>query len=296
MDEKKLPLYSILILIILAIVVIILRFHSLGEPLERDITGYSYLAQELLSGKTLYTELWDHHPPGIYWVYMVANTILGYNPAAVFIIGALLSTLSLLFIFLIIRRLAETRAALFGAFFWALASTSIYLEANQPNTELFMNTFLLISIWAYLKGDRENLKFLIISGFFFALSSAFKTVVIFPFLALCIYAFVSNYKSDQARLSRALQSVLCLIVPCALLWVAIFLYFILVGRFTDFWEAVFLFNLHYSGGMLINLWSYISTPSLFFHPAQRELIILAILSIGYLLTGPKNPRPLKRWF
>lgn len=297
MNEKKFPLYPALILFALAIVVIILRLHSLGEPLERDITGYSYIANELLSGKLLYTDLWDHHPPGIYWVYMTTGLVLGYNPVAVFVLGAVFTIISLIFIYLLILSLSDKRAALFGAFFWALASTSIYLEANQPNTELFMNTFTMIALWGFVRFGPDSRRGLAFTGLFFAIASVFKTVVFFPFLAVVVYVLIEELrKGGKSRKAVSIDRILLLSGPGFIVWTLVFFYFIVVGRLADFWNAVFAFNLHYSGGMLTNLWNYISTPSLLFHPSQIELVPLIILSAGYLLAGSSRPRPIKRWF
>lgn len=298
MNEKnRQPLYPVLILITLIVAVILLRLHSLGEPLERDITGYSYLARELLSGKLLYTELWDHHPPGIYWVYMLSNLALGYNPAAIFSLGTLFSIISLIFIYLTIKELTDKKSALFGAFFFGIASGSIYLEANQPNTELFMNAFTIIALWGLVHFGPENRRGLAFTGLFLAIVSVFKMVIIFVFLAIILYLIIEEYRKDEkSRTAVIIDKILLLSGPGFIIWTLIFSYFIFLGRLADFWGAVFTFNLHYSGGMLSNFWTYLSTPSLLFHPSQIELVPLVILSVFYLITGSTKASPFKRWF
>src|SRR6266446_5191261 len=63
------------------------RLHTYGEPLERDLTTYAVIAHEMLSGKTLYTDLWDHKPPAIYVTYAVAELIAGYGRDSIFLIN-----------------------------------------------------------------------------------------------------------------------------------------------------------------------------------------------------------------
>ena len=45
----------------------------IGWPLNRDITTYATIAQELLQGKQLYVDVWDIKPPAIFVTYMLAQ-------------------------------------------------------------------------------------------------------------------------------------------------------------------------------------------------------------------------------
>ena len=56
-----------------------LRLHTYDEPLERDLTTYAVIAHEMLNGKNLYSELWDHKPPAIHVTYAAAELIAGYG-------------------------------------------------------------------------------------------------------------------------------------------------------------------------------------------------------------------------
>ncbi len=138
-----------LIPIAIMFVLTYLRYHSLGEPLERDVTTYAYIAHEMLSGEQLYSVLWDHKPPAIYWIYMLAELVGGYTPEAITYLGIVFSLLSCVFLFLFLMLAAGRWIALLGASFWSLGSNSLLLQANQPNTEIFLNTFTLMGLWSF---------------------------------------------------------------------------------------------------------------------------------------------------
>ncbi len=74
--NKTLPVAALLGLCAL---IFFLRLHTYEEPLERDATIYAVIAHEMLNGKTLYTDLWDHKPPAIYVTYAAAELIAGYG-------------------------------------------------------------------------------------------------------------------------------------------------------------------------------------------------------------------------
>jgi hypothetical protein len=70
---KRATIASAALLLVLCGLLVLLRLHTYDEPLERDITTYAVIGHELLGGKALYTELWDHKPPAIYVTYAAAQ-------------------------------------------------------------------------------------------------------------------------------------------------------------------------------------------------------------------------------
>jgi len=238
----------------------------------------------MLEGKTLYTCLWDHKPPGIYWAYMMAELLWGYGQHAIVYLGAAFSALSILFLYLFLHRIAGTFAALLGSAFFALASNSVALEANEPNAELFLNTLTIMALWAFaLWSEKRKGSYLFLSGTFFALATLFKTVAVFPIFFLCLYLLFPFSPTDFRRwIKDRMVMFTWFLSPAALFWLAIFGYFAAKGRFSHFWEAVFAYNVHYvnyGGNILEHLWNFFSTPQLFFRASLKEIWILVLLSI-----------------
>ncbi|MEE9614198.1 MAG: hypothetical protein V3W31_04490, partial [Thermodesulfobacteriota bacterium] len=175
------------IFLAIAVITVLLRLHSVDEPFERDLTTYSYTAHRLLAGDNLYTDVWDHKPPGIYGTYMLAETLWGYEPETVVYLGITFTLVSLLFLFLFLKEIAGPLTALAGCSFWALASNSIMLHGNLPNTELFINSFTMVALWSFARSRGENNGYLFLSGLSLVVASTFKTLVLFPFAAFCLY-------------------------------------------------------------------------------------------------------------
>lgn len=242
----------------------------------------------MLGGEELYTHLWDHKPPGIYWAFMSAETVFGYGPSSILYMGIIFSLVALGFLYLFLKEIAGTSTALVGALFWTLASNSVSLQANLPNTELFMNAFIFIALWAFAKYHKENRGvFLFICGLAFALSSAFKTIAVFPLAALCLYVAVSTIRSEgRVPVKTLVQKFFLFLLPGAIVWAAISIYFITTGRFADFYYAVFEFNRSYSGSLTLNFWNYISTGEHILPiKVLNETLVLIFLSGLWLLFG-----------
>jgi hypothetical protein len=274
-----------------------LRYHSLGEPLERDLTTYAYISHEMLSGDQLYSDLWDHKPPMIYWIYMAAELIWGYMPEAITYLGIVFSLLSFVFIFLFLMILANGWIALLGASFWSLASNSVLLQANQPNTEIFLNTFTLMGFWSFaLYAKTSHRKILFLSGMAFAIASTFKMIAIFPAAALCVYLLFPGHAFQQGKWKRTGIEWGIFLSPVAILWGIIVIIFALSGNLKDFYNVVFVFNRQYSGSLAKNILLFLSEPELLFHRALKEVWVLVLLSIAWLMVSRKYYGPLHRVF
>lgn len=281
-------------------ILIFLRLHSIKEPLERDLTQYAYISHNMLDGKELYTYFWEDRPPGVHLSYMLAEIIGGYKQASIVWLGIIFTIVSLIFLYLFLELLVGPVSALIGAAFWALASNSVALQANQPNTEVFMNTFTIIGLWAFAKWPRwhsGNKKYLILSGIFFVLASIYKMIVVFPVFFICLYMLFPLPKSRFKKWIRIkVHHYSLFLLPQALFWILIFSYFHLTGGLSSFWDNVFAGNIYESSYMVKNLWKYFSSLNIIFHKCFEEIWPLVFFSILWLFTRHKRYGFLTRSF
>ena len=294
MNDKYLSIFLLILLITLAV---FLRYHSNEEPLERDITTYAYIAHNLIGGDQLYSDLWDHKPPGIYIVYALAELIWGYNQPAITYLGIFFTVLSAFFLYHFLKIVSNNFIAIIGVAFWIFASNSIALQANQPNVEVFINTFSIMGIWALAKWHINKKNYLILSGSFFAIASFFKMIVAFPVFCICIYLFFPFPKKEGCLyLKSKLILIFQFLIPSLFLWAITFTYFFVTNRISDFWEAVFIYNQMYSGSFFKNVGIFFLSPDKLFNHALMEIWILALLSIGWLIIPKAENSPVTASF
>jgi len=286
----------------ISLLIIFLRMHSYGEPLERDLTIYAYVAHQMSEGEKLYTTLWDNKPPGIYLTYMLAEFIWGYNPAAILYIGIIFTLISQLFVFLFMRKIADVGSALIASLFWATASNAIFLQANQPNTEVFLSTFTLIGVWGLSQQySEQKSKYLFISGAAFAIASLYKINAIYLHIVLCFYIIsVIPGKGSKDWMKSASAKLAMFLLPEAIIWSGVFSYFFFQDGLREFWDIVFISNFHLSqlshSGILQNVMHFFSDPKLFFNTALREIWVLVVLSFFWIVTSQKKYGHLSRSF
>ena len=277
----------------------LLRLHYVNEPFERDLTLYAYNSHYLLEGGKLYTQYWDIKPPGIYWACMLAELIFGYGPHTVIYTGIFFNLVSLLFIFLLLRIIAGAGPALVGSVLWTIASTSITLEANLTNVEVPMNTFLLMALWSFARYLGGEDRFLWLTGISVGIASAFKMILIVPVAALALYLLLPLPKKGSevtAWLKLNSKRLAVLALPGLVIWTAIFSYFFFLGRFHDFWDAVFVTNSYYAGSIWLNVWHFLTTPKLFFKSALKDVWVLVALSFAWPFFSRSSYGPISRRF
>jgi len=229
-----------------------MRYHTFNEPLERDITTYAVIAHELLMGKSLYLDLWDHKPPAIYFTFVAAELLLGYGTHAVYVLGVAATVSTLIAIYLAGKSISPPSSVIAAAF-WTLVSGDLYLQANQPNVEVFMNASIT---WAFaLLLTLHRVRFWIPQalavGALFALASLYKPVALAPAFLLA----TAHLLFPPARTTRraALIASTTIFAAMGSIWLAVIILTLSSGTITAFKKAVFDYNIFYTGHILDNI-------------------------------------------
>jgi len=270
-------------LLILAALIFAARLHTYHEPYDRDITTYAVIAHEMINGRLLYTDLWDHKPPSIYLTYAAAELAAGYGRDAVFLLNILAALATLAGVYFAARAVGGGPAAAFwAAVFWAAVSGSFRLQANQPNSEVFINALM---VWAFAlaastRSDRGGAARFIAAGLLLAAASTYKQVAVVGALALCCCHL---YYAEDRR--RAIGHVLLVGVTGAAVWAAVFAYFKAAGRFDDFYRIVFEYNSHYVGSIAKDI-AWAAGPGIIkLFDVIRSIAILPALGLAGLAVG-----------
>jgi len=123
--------WPLVCLLLLSLVIGWTRYHYLHYPLTTDPASYAVVAHEMLHGKRLYVDVFDHKPPGIYLVDAIAEKLIGYGDWEIWLLGttAAVSTLFALY---------WAGAGLWGCLFWTVIQADAYMRANSPYVEVWL--------------------------------------------------------------------------------------------------------------------------------------------------------------
>jgi hypothetical protein len=273
----------------LCLVVLLARLHTYNEPLERDITSYAVIAHQIIGGKTLYDQVWDHKPPAIHMTYAIAEGIVGYGRNAILLINVAAAVATLIGCYFAGSAVdRDPLSGLLAAAIWALVSGDLGLEANQPNTEVFINALLMGGFALVLRtgNSNRNRRSMLMAGLLFAIASLYKQIAIIPVALLCL-TYIALAPSDARK--KAVADVIYISTVGACVWALVFGYFAVVGRLDTFIDATFIYNQSYAGSILSNLTRSLRRPAL---PVETLVLLglLATLSVVGLVSAALTER------
>jgi 4-amino-4-deoxy-L-arabinose transferase-like glycosyltransferase len=270
---SRLPRTTVAILLALIAGAIALgRLHTYHEPLDRDVATYAVIAGEMLHGRALYTDLWDHKPPAVYAVFAAAQAVVSEPTRAIFLLGLLCAWTTALALFAAGSWGAGPQAGLWTAAFWALLSADLPLQASQPNTEALINACLAIAFAALLRvGPRPFEGWVWAAGLFLGTAILLKPVVAPVALAWSVVHVLAP-PAQTPRARAAVQAAVVLGL-CVLGVAAVAGYFAATGRWTDLWSTLVVHNRSYAGPLLPNLREGLR-PARLFPPVLRDVLPL----------------------
>jgi hypothetical protein len=274
--------------LLLAVWMIALRWQLRTEPLDRDISAYAVIGRELLAGRPLYADLWDHKPPAIHLVFAAATAAVGPGAPAVLAVNVTGSLLVLGGLMVAGRRLGGAEGSVAAGLLWALAGGDIGLEANQPNTELLVNACVAWAVAASLNRDptasaRTSWSLGVLTG----VAVLLKPLALLPMALLAAVHSLERGGSDGVR--PAVSRTILWAVGTAIPVVPTISWAVARAGAGPVWEALIRYNLAYStGGPAANL---VGLGRIGSHLPPGSLTVLAILSALAVAGATKTSPP-----
>ncbi len=173
----------------------------LAHPMHTDESVFIAVGwQWLHQGKTLYSEVPNDKPPGIYVVDGLAGMAFGPHAVPPRMVALLAHLATILLLFGLGRLLWSEHAGLAAGLFYALSSASGWAEAHYALTEVFglpcAAAGLLLVVVAT---NRGRIRWLVLAGVCLGAAVLFKQVYIFEFLAAGLLVLLSLPKTKTAR-------------------------------------------------------------------------------------------------
>jgi hypothetical protein len=225
-------------LVLLAIILFtgFIRFRLLETPLERDEGEYAYAGQLILQGIPPYELAYNMKLPGTYYAYALGMAVFGQTTAGVHLTLLVVNTLTIIFVFLLARKLFGVTAGLVAGAGYAVmaASPAVLGIAGHANhfVVLFGVPGMLLS-WRAAESGRR--RFFFLGGLLFGLAFLMKQQGICFGLAGLAF-LVWDAVSGRAALSRDfLLKVLIFAAGMALPLVLSCLSCVAAGDFGRFW-------------------------------------------------------------
>jgi len=213
---------------------------SLIYPYGRDQATYAIVGRAVLNGKTPYKDAWDVKPPGIFYIFALADSLFGRNQTSVRILDIMWQAASAIVVSLAGAIILKNHnlGTLCGVLYLFSYYANNYWNTAQP--EGFSTLLLAISLFVVLGVKQGNawLRFLVV-GFLTACAALLK----YP-LALMLFApaILLLGKKEPGRRTPFLTLLAGFLVP----WAVTILFFHSRSALGDLIYSQFIYGFHHA--------------------------------------------------
>ncbi len=285
--------------------IVFVRLHTASEPLERDISTQILMGRVLADGGKMYVDTIEFKPPGMFAIWQVIHQLVGTGPWVVVWVNILVTTLTMFGVYAAGSVKPWGRVSgIWAAIFWALISGDMMLQANQPCNEVFMNMFMAWGIAIWLQADlaKQRQWNFVIAGLMLGLVTLIKPALLT--VVLMILAWILAEGLNLVVLKRRAWTMRWVLLPVALLWGLMVLYFVWQGRGTEFYNCLVRYGVFYASNGIqtmpnarSSIWANILNGlGLDLIPTYLDflapLMLLIILGVGKGLSGNRRSQVL----
>ncbi len=253
-------LWPWLVVLLVLLFVGFIRVRLLDMPLERDEGEYAYAGQLILQGIPPYELAYNMKLPGTYIAYALGMALFGETSAGVHLTLLAANALTIVFVFLLARKLFGTTAGLVACASYGVMSVSVPVVGMAAHATQFVVLFAVPATLLLLQADEnKRARTLFFCGLLYGLAFLMKQQGI----CFCLFGWliiIARAAQEKSLFSRGFVKVGCAIGRGMLLPFGLTcLVLACAGVFSRFWFWTFTYAHSYVTAMpLAEGWSHLA--------------------------------------
>jgi 4-amino-4-deoxy-L-arabinose transferase-like glycosyltransferase len=269
-------------LILFMLIIAMLRIHLLGIPLERDEGEYAYMGKLLLEGSPPFQDAVNMKLPGTNLAYALIMAMFGKTTAGIHTGLLLVSLLSMLLLFMAVKRGFNPMIALVTAGVFGLMGVSAGVAGFAAHATHFVTLFVAAALLALILFHEKPRAWLgFTAGVLLGLAFLMKQQALFFPLFGALAVLASLHQHRLLDPPRALRDGGLLTLGVAIPYLLIVAWVSATGNFGQFWFWTVKYAGQYAAGAEMS-----EVPRLFkssFTPLFSEFPAVWVLGIAGLV-------------
>lgn len=238
-------------LILIGLMLIV--FYGLSPTVRpipaRDASVYLYSGREILKGALPYRDLWDHRPPGLFYLNAVGLALGSGSVWGVWALELAFLCGPAVLSYALLKRLFGAKAAFLATLLWIIVLPLLYdFDIAEEFTLLFQFIALACFIRAEERGSYRWYGFAI--GASLAVSINLRQNLIGVWVAIALFLLLRAFLTG--RIQATIRDLLWIGAGAITIFVPILAYFGAQGLLGEMWNAAYVYNFLYANAA----WSY----------------------------------------
>lgn len=231
--------------LLIAPLIVLCEFIAVWRVDVVDDQMFAYYGWRIANGATVYLDVWDNKPPGIYWINALGMLIAGGSYAGIVILCTLALLSSFAFFLVACASIYFRTAAAFTTVLLSFYLMHGYYTGGTNRTETFLVAFELGAVALYFRGwARDQSWKWLAAGACCGCAFLFKQVGLAAWGAMLVHLLLCTICGDLP-LSTALRRAALLVGGCATVVAIACGVLAAQGALYDAWFATFAFNRGY---------------------------------------------------
>jgi 4-amino-4-deoxy-L-arabinose transferase-like glycosyltransferase len=236
-----------------AIVFLQARLRLLAIPLDRDEGGFAYMGYHMLRGERLYTDMLDNKLPGLYMLSGVFTNVFGLNAVSMHLLLLVANVVTVFLFFKLIDRMYDRETVSWSTAILLLLLVSPTVFGFSATATQMVLPFTFGGFVLFEQGMRTSrIQSLFWSGICLGVAFLMKQPgVVFGLLAAMIWWPMRLRWQKHPEQSLPWREWVALGVGGVLPLCLTVLYFLVVGRFSAFYDATIIQPAQYMADVVI---------------------------------------------
>lgn len=269
--------WHIIVLGIVMLLIVWVRIRLLSVPLERDEGEYAYAGSQLLQGVIPYKEAYNMKLPGTYFMYAVIMAIFGKSVMGIHIGLMLVNLVTILLLFLSIKKLFNATTALVTASLYGLMTLSPEVFGFAAHATHFVVLFVSSGLYVFAGFVQKHtvqkaLLFGLMMGWAFIMKQ--QAVFFILFGAMALLAAVTNRR-------QWIRYLFLYLLGAAIPYLLILLMVYTSGAWDTFWFWTVTYARSYAGNVSWGAGMELFSAS--FVPILKAYSVAGLLSVAGLV-------------
>lgn len=209
-----------------------------------DLNIYLTIGRNILNGGKLYTDLFDHKGPLLYFIYAIVSLISSHSYIGVYLLEIICLYLFMYYSDKLLCLFSNKNHFLLLSIISVLITTcTAFSYGGGSVEELFLPIFQItnyICLNRIVHNSSFTYKDCILIGIFACLSFLTKFTLSGYFLGVAICLIIYQFKKDK---SEVLSCTLCTLISFIVIFLLTCVYFVINQNVSDFIDSYFVFNL-----------------------------------------------------